>query len=430
MNPISRKPCSRMPTWSRVPSVLVSALISWLCVAPAWAQDAEAETDSTAEIRVVGEVNPDRPFVPAVAAGDFLYLSGAIGLDPESSAVPSDLATETQEVFDYLRGLLKLEDLDFDRVVEAELFLSDSRYFADVGKIWTDEVLQTPGVLPPARATVEAAIALPTARVELAMTAAREGVEVKRIVPEGWPSTSGRPFSWGVLAGDTLFVAGMVANEPASGSWLGGDITAQTKQVMKNVEAVLHTAEMGWGDVARCRVFLADARDYGAMNEAYGSFFGEQPPPARSTVQARLMLADGRVEIQCTAVRDPQRKVILAAGTSPPDRPFSPSIHAGGRLFLAGMVGRGPDGYPAGAPAQTRVALDRAKAVLDAAGLGWKDAVSVRVFLSDVRYYDAMNRVYKEVIGALPPARATVGTPLASPEALVEIEVTAYTQGD
>lgn len=410
--------------------ILVATVAAWTCFAPAWAQDTETEVIASAAPRVVGDVNPERPFVPAVAAGDFLYLSGAIGLDPESGAVPADLATESKEVFDYLRGLLKRENLDFDRVVEAELFLSDARYFADVGTIWTDQVLSTPGVLPPARATVEAAIALPSARVELAMTAAREGVEVTRIVPEGWPSTSGRPFSWGVLAGDTLFVAGMVASDPGAGKWLGGDITTQTRQVMQNVETVLRTADMGWGDVARCRVFLADARDYVAMNEAYGSFFGKEspssPPPARSTVQARLMLADGRVEIQCVAVRDPDRKVVLAAGTSPPDRPFSPSIQAGGRLFLAGMVGRGPEGYPAGAEAQTRVALDRAKAVLDAAGLGWDDAVSVRVFLSDVRYYDAMNRVYKEVLGTPPPARATVGTPLASPEALVEIEVTAY----
>lgn len=397
-----------------------------MCLPPfAFAAAETAETSDPAPA-VVGEVDPARPFVPAVAAGDFLYLSGAIGLDPKSGRVPETLAGESRELFAYLKNLLEADGLGFDRVVEAELFLSDSRYFGDVSSHWQDAVLGAPGVLPPARATVEAAIALPTARVELAMTAAREGVEVKSIVPEGWPSSSGRPYSWGVLAGDTLFVAGMVANDPAAGRWLGGDVTAQTERAMQNVESVLTTAGMGWGDVARCRVFLADARDYAAMNAAYGGFFGDAPPPARSTVQARLMLPEGRVEIQCVAVRDPQRKVVLAAGTSPPDRPFSPSIHAGGRLFLAGMVGRGDDGYPEGVETQTRVALDRAKAVLDAAGLGWRDAVSVRVFLADVRYYDAMNRVYKEILGTPPPARATVGTPLASPEALVEIEVTAY----
>lgn len=402
---------------------LIGGLCILLCFTPLAAQDDGAQDDSP---RVVGEVNPDRPFVPAVAAGDFLYLSGAIGLDPASGQVPEQLSAETKELFDYLQGLLQQEDLDFDRVVDAEIFLSDARFRDPLVETWQKRVLSMPGVLPPATAAVEAAIALPTSRVELAMTAARAGVAVTRIEPEGWPA-SGRLYSWGVQAADTLFVAGMVANDPATGQWLGGDITAQTKQAMQNIETVLRTAEFGWSDVARCRVFLADARDYVAMNAAYGGYFaGGAAPPARSTVQARLMVPDGRVEVQCVAVKDPDRKVVLAAGTSPPDRPFSPSIHAGARLFLAGMVGRGADGYADGVEAQTRVALDRAKAVLEAAGLGWRDAVSVRVFLSDVRYYDAMNRVYKEVLGSPPPARATVGTPLASPEALVEIEVTAY----
>ncbi|MDA8018759.1 MAG: RidA family protein [Thermoanaerobaculia bacterium] len=409
--------------------VATAAAISLLPASPLSSQDKPDQTDVDARApRVVGDANPGRPFVPAVAAGDFLYLSGAIGLDRESGRVPTALAAESKEVFDSLRRLLKLEELDFDRVVEAELFLSDSRYFRDVSNIWTDEVLSIPGILPPARATVESAIALPTARVELAVTAARKGVPVERIVPEGWPATSGRPYSWGVLAGDTLFVAGMVASDPKAGRWVGGDITAQTNQTMRNVETVLDTAGFGWKDVARCRVFLADARDYRAMNAAYGSFFGDAAPPARSTVQARLMLPEGRVEVQCIAVRDAKRRAVLPAGTSPSNLSFSPSILAGGRLFAAGMVGRGPDGYPEGAAAQTRITLDRVKAVLDAADLDWRDVVSVRVFLSDIRYYDDMNRVYSEVVGSPAPARATVGTPLASPEALVEIEVTAHAE--
>lgn len=430
--PSLREPITarRVPTLALLCLAVLVALGVEIAAAPPLGAQAPAETTTDDHPRVVGEVHPDRPFVPAVAAGDFLYLSGAIGLDPEAadgSTIPDALADETRSVLDQMRELLARENLDFSRVVEAELFLADARLFGDVSKIWADEVLATPGVLPPARATVEAAVALRDARLELAMTAAREGVEVERIVPEGWPSSSGRPYSWGVRAGDTLFIAGMVANDPATGTWRGGDAAAQTTQVMKNVEAVLHAADYAWGDVARCRVFLADARDYGAVNEAYGRFF-DTAPPARSTVQARLVIPDGRVEIQCVAVRDPERRVVLAAGTKAPDRPFSPSIEAGGRLFVAGMVGRGPDGYPDGVEAQTRVALERAKAVLDAAGLGWRDVVSVRVFLADVRYYDAMNRVYQEIFGAPYPARATVGTPLASPEALVEIEVTAVTR--
>ena len=57
--------------------------------------------------------------------------------------------------------------------------------------------------------------------------------------------------------------------------------------------------------------------------------------------------------------------------------------------------------------------------------LGWEDVVNSRVFLSDIRYYSAMNAVYAETIGKPAPPRATVGTQLMSPEALVEIQMLA-----
>ncbi len=136
------------------------------------------------------------------------------------------------------------------------------------------------------------------------------------------------------------------------------------------------------------------------------------------------------IEIQCRGVKGAKREVVAADGHVASGRPFSPAIRAGDRLFLSGMVGRGPDGYPAGVEAQTRVALDRLAKTLAAAGLGFRDVEMASVFLTDIRHYAAMNAVYRQVVGSPPPARATVGAPLMSPDALVEIQMTARASGN
>ena len=123
------------------------------------------------------------------------------------------------------------------------------------------------------------------------------------------------------------------------------------------------------------------------------------------------------------------RKVVAAPSLARSSSPYSPAIQAGGRLFVAGMVGRGADGYALGdAKAQTRQTLLNIEATLKAAGMDFDDIVSAMVYVSDIRYYQAMNEVYREMMPNPPPARATVGAQLMSPDALVEIMVTAVEQ--
>ncbi len=376
---------------------------------------------ATAEQRVIAPPGTDLglPFSPGILSEDFLFLSGAIGNEPGTTAVVPGVAAQTRRTLENLRAVLDAAGMDFSRVVEANVFLSNASHFQAMGEVYAQYL----GEALPVRATVEADIAIPGALTEISMVAARPGVEVRRISPEGWPATA-RAFSWGILAGDTLFTAGMISTDPATGKAVPGDVATQTRQVMSNVGAVLGAAGMSFGDVVSCAVYLADARDYAAMNEAYGKAFAGVSPPARATVRARLMGADLHIEIQCRAVRG-GRKVVAAPGYKPSGRPLSPAIQAGDRLFLSGMVGRGPDGYPAGVEAQTRVALERLRTTLDAAGLTFRDVEMASVFLTDIRHYPVMNSVYAEVVGSPPPARATVGSSLMSPEALVEIQMTA-----
>jgi 2-iminobutanoate/2-iminopropanoate deaminase len=161
------------------------------------------------------------------------------------------------------------------------------------------------------------------------------------------------------------------------------------------------------------------------MNGAYKSFF-HTAPPARATVRARLANPDLKVEVECVAVASAagERRVISPSATVG-TAPFSPGILAGGRLYLSGMVGRGPEGWGSDAAQQTRITLERLRSTLAAAGMGFGDVENATVYLSDVRFYQEMNRVYREVVGADIPARATVGTQLMTPDALVEIRMVA-----
>lgn len=359
------------------------------------------------------------PFSPAVQSGDFLYLAGAIGNEKGTLDVPEGIEAQVKKAMDNLGEVLKAGGMDFSRVVSANVFLSDARHFSAMNEIYKTYFPTD----PPIRATVEADIAIPGALVEISMIAARPGVEKKVIKPSAMKSPE-LPYSWGIQVGSTLFVAGATARNPDTYQPVGGDMKVQTRRVLDNVGLVLKQAGMTHADVARCNVFMEDARYFGDMNEVYRSYF-PNAPPARATVRARLMNPAFLSEIQCTAVKDPERKVV-SDGPANPNSVLSPAIAAGGRLFLSGMVGRGPDGYPKGdVKAQTRLAFDRLRATLAADGLTFDDVLDVLVYVSDIRFYNDMNEVYREVMPSPPPARATVGVQLVSPDALVEIMMLA-----
>ena len=109
-----------------------------------------------------------------------------------------------------------------------------------------------------------------------------------------------RPFSPAVRAGDFIYVSGQVPGN-AEGEIVAGGIEAQTRQVMENLKAVLALAGAGFDDVCKCTCWLQDARDFGAFNRIYMSYF-PNGKPARSTTEARLMV-DAKVEIDVIAYK-------------------------------------------------------------------------------------------------------------------------------
>ncbi|MEA3459179.1 MAG: RidA family protein [Chloroflexota bacterium] len=109
------------------------------------------------------------------------------------------------------------------------------------------------------------------------------------------------PYSQAVRAGEFVFAAGQVAIDPATGKFIGGGIEEQTRQVLKNLTAVLEAAGSSLGQVVKTTVFLRDIADFKAMNAVYAQFFPEQPP-ARSTIAVNALPLGALVEIEAVAV--------------------------------------------------------------------------------------------------------------------------------
>ena len=109
------------------------------------------------------------------------------------------------------------------------------------------------------------------------------------------------PYSQGKIVGEFIFTSGQIALN-SNGEFIDGDITAQTRQVMENLEAILKEADSSLFRVVKTTVFLSDMDDFGAMNEIYAEYFGAHKP-ARSTIAVKSLPKGAKVEIECVAIK-------------------------------------------------------------------------------------------------------------------------------
>jgi len=119
------------------------------------------------------------------------------------------------------------------------------------------------------------------------------------VVPDG-PKAIG-PYSLGVKAGPFLYCSGQLGLDPATGVFVEGGVEAETRQAMKNLQAILAAGGCAFKDVVKTTVFLRDMNDFARMNAVYAEFF-TQDPPARSTVQVAALPRGGAVEIELVAL--------------------------------------------------------------------------------------------------------------------------------
>ncbi|KYG64120.1 reactive intermediate/imine deaminase [Bdellovibrio bacteriovorus] len=110
------------------------------------------------------------------------------------------------------------------------------------------------------------------------------------------------PYSQAIQLGDFLFCSGQISIDPKTNEVFTGDIKTQTEMVMKNIEAVLATANLNFDNVVKTTIFLTSMNDFATVNEIYAKSFKEAPP-ARSTVAVAGLPKGVSVEIEVLAHR-------------------------------------------------------------------------------------------------------------------------------
>lgn len=108
------------------------------------------------------------------------------------------------------------------------------------------------------------------------------------------------PYSHAVRVGNLLFCSGQIPLDPETRALVPGGIAEQTRQVLKNIAAVLDAEGLTLQSVAKSTVFLTDLNDFLILNSVYAEAFGEHKP-ARSTVQVAALPLGAKVEIEVIA---------------------------------------------------------------------------------------------------------------------------------
>jgi 2-iminobutanoate/2-iminopropanoate deaminase len=120
------------------------------------------------------------------------------------------------------------------------------------------------------------------------------------IVTDSAPNPVG-PYSQAIRANGFLFVSGQIPIDAASGAIVPGGVEEQTRQVMKNLAAILAAAGSGLTKVVKTTIFLTNLDDFARVNRIYGEFLGDIKP-ARATVQVARLPREALVEIEAVAL--------------------------------------------------------------------------------------------------------------------------------
>ncbi len=149
--------------------------------------------------------------------------------------------------------------------------------------------------------SIPALLCLLAVFVFLGAAAQKGDVAKKQIQTDKAPKASG-PISQAIAAGGFVFCSGQLPVDPATGKIVPGGIEDQTRQVLKNLSAVLEAGGSSLDQVVKCTVLMTDLSEFAAMNKVYAEFF-KAPCPARATFQIGALALGAKIEIECIALK-------------------------------------------------------------------------------------------------------------------------------
>jgi reactive intermediate/imine deaminase len=338
---------------------------------------------------------PHPVFVSAVSAPD----AGA------------DVARQTAATLARLDERLRAGGSSLADAVVITIYLRKAADFAAMN----DAYRQVWKGMPPTRTTLVTELPMKDALVEMTAVGVPAGGERRLVHPASW-AASPNPYSYGLRAGDTLFLSGLIPRNGRDNTVVSGDIGVQTRAVLDNARELVEAAGLSLSHVVSARVFLPDLADFEAMNRVYREYFPEAPP-ARATVGAALTAPTYKVEMTFVASAG-SRRVVPGQGTPNPN--LSAAVVAGDLAFLSGLLADAAVVNGGGdAEAQTRDVLRTIDTLLTQAGLSRGDVRDLLVYVTDEASGRAASAACRAAFGAnaaVTPVLVSLATARASVE--------------
>jgi enamine deaminase RidA (YjgF/YER057c/UK114 family) len=223
-------------------------------------------------------------------------------------------------------------------------------------------------------------------------------------VPNSSPDHS---YSPAIDAGDYIYVSGQGRRHTSENA--PTDFSTAFRQALDSIKAILQSDGLNLDHVVYTQVYLEDIAEYDEMNRVFAEYFPKDPP-ARAVLGV-TRVPDSPVEINAVAVRDLASRRAIYPSNYDHKESASSGVLTRDRLFVSGMIGSDPvtGKVPTDPAAQVDLALDRMKAVLNAAGLEFANMVFVNPYLTSKIPERVMNQRYaRRFEFGNTPARATI----------------------
>ena len=237
------------------------------------------------------------PYSYGIKSGNTLFLAGLISRNgKDNAAIKGDMAAQTKTVLDNGAAVLKAAGMSLGDVVSSRIYITDTAAFQDMNAAYRSYFPAD----PPARATVKAQLTSADYIVEITMVAVKSSNRTAVTTPaaDGTPGAKNANLSSAIQAGNRLYVSGILGNTATN----KGDVKAQTAEALSRIGRTLKAAGFDWNHVVEGTVYLPDLTKFADMNASYREPLSKDFP-ARATIGAGLMGADGAVELMFIAVK-------------------------------------------------------------------------------------------------------------------------------
>jgi len=347
--------------------------------------------------------SPSQSVSAAVDAGDYVYVSGQ-GPRGADGTLPATTGAQVRQALENIQAIVVAAGLTMDNVVYTQVYLTDVSKAPELDATFAKYFSK----VPPARAVLGVSN-LPDPPVQINAVAVRSLEGRRAVFPANYPRSDS--FSPGILTHDRLFISSMAGVDPTSGK-IPDDPAAQVELALNGMKSVVDAAGLELGNVVFVNPYLTKEIPTRVMNQHYARRFEFGNTPARATIEVASLPGGAHIEYTGVAVRDLQARKAVRPKNTPPSPTASPCVFAGETLYCSAKSGfiPGPHGgvYASTTPTQLRQTMRNLLDNLEEAGMDFSQVVATTVYLDDLADSKDFEKVYREYLGPIMPARTTI----------------------